>query len=87
MDGNTNMDENYVLSPLMGIFYRTTAPGEPPLVEVGQTINASDIVCVIESMKVFTELRCEYSGVVKEILVENEEMVMKKQVLIVIERK
>jgi len=82
------MDDNIyeVVSPLMGIFYRTTAPGKPPLVEVGKKVSASDIACVIESMKVFTELRCEYSGIVKEILVENEEPVMKKQALIVIEK-
>jgi acetyl-CoA carboxylase biotin carboxyl carrier protein len=75
-----------VASPVMGTFYFASAPGQPPLIEVGQKINASDIVCVIESMKIFTEIRSEYSGVVKEILVENEEPVMKKQELIIIEK-
>ncbi len=75
-----------VASPVMGTFYRTSAPGQPPLVEVGQKISASDIVCVIESMKIFTEIRSEYAGVVKEILVENEEPVMKRQELIIIEK-
>lgn len=76
-----------VTAPVMGTFYRASAPGGHPLVEVGHKVKASDILCVIESMKIFTELRSEYSGVVKEILVENEEPVMKKQTLIVIEKK
>lgn len=80
-------DKKYeVPSPLMGTFYRASAPGNPPLAEVGQKIKASDILCVIESMKIFTELRSEYSGIVKEILVENEDPVMKKQVLMIIEK-
>lgn len=75
-----------VKSPLMGTFYRASAPGEPPLVEIGQKVNASDVVCVIESMKIFTEIRSEYSGVIKEILAENEDMAMKNQTLITIEK-
>ena len=75
-----------VTSPIMGTFYRSSAPGEPALVEVGQKVKASDIVCVIESMKIFTELRSEYSGTVKEIKAENEEPVMKKQVVMIIEK-
>ena len=72
-------------SPVMGTFYRSTAPGEKFLVEEEQKINASDIVCMIESMKIFTELRSEHSGIVKKILVENEDPVMKNQALIEIE--
>ena len=80
-------DKIYIItSPVMGTFYRASAPDKPPLARVGQKIKASDIVCVIESMKIFTELRSEYSGMVKEILVENEEPVMKKQPLIIIEK-
>jgi biotin carboxyl carrier protein len=80
-------DKTYeVLSPVMGTFYRASAPDNPPLVEVGQKIKASDMLCVIESMKIFTELRSEYGGVVKDILVENEDPVMKKQALMIIEK-
>lgn len=75
-----------VVAPLMGTFYRSSAPGEPSLIEVGQKIAAEDIVCVIESMKIFTELRSEFAGTIKEILAENEEMVMKNQPLIIIEK-
>ncbi|MCF6248962.1 MAG: hypothetical protein L3J69_16630 [Desulfobacula sp.] len=74
-----------VTSPVMGIFYKASSPVEKSLVETGQKINTSDIVCMIESMKIFTELRSEKSGIVKKILVENEEPVMKNQALIEIE--
>ncbi len=75
----------FVKSPLMGTFYRSPSPGEKPFVEAGQRVNASDVVCVIESMKVFTELRADRAGVVKRILVENEALVMKNQDLMEIE--
>ena len=74
-----------IKSPLMGTFYRASAPGEKPFVEVGQRVDADDVVCVIESMKIFTELRADKAGTVKRILVENEDAVMKKQDLIEIE--
>jgi len=74
-----------VTSPVMGTFYRASAPGEKPLVEVGQKINASDVVCMIESMKIFTELRADQGGTVIKILVDDEEPVMKNQELIEIE--
>jgi len=79
-------DKIYTLtSPVMGTFYRSSAPGEPSLVEEGQAVTTSDILCVIESMKIFTELRSEHSGIIKKIRVENEDMVMKNQPLIEIE--
>ena len=74
-----------VKSPVMGTFYRASAPGEKPLVEVGQRVNASDLVCMIESMKIFTELRAGQAGIVKKFLVEDEDPVMKNQELIEIE--
>ncbi|MBU0969417.1 MAG: hypothetical protein KKC20_02165 [Proteobacteria bacterium] len=81
------MDEkNHIItSPVMGTFYRSSAPGGAVLVEEGQTITPADIVCVIESMKIFTELRCEHPGIVRRFLVENEDPVMKNQALIEIE--
>jgi len=79
-------DKTYTItSPVMGTFYRSSAPGEKFLVEEGQAITPSDIICVIESMKIFTELCSEQAGIVKKILVENEDPVMKNQALIEIE--
>lgn len=81
-------DTAYTLkSPVMGTFYRASSPGGPALAEVGQEVKESDVLCVIESMKIFTELRSEVSGTVKEILVENEEPVMKNQDIMIIEKK
>ena len=74
-----------ITSPLMGTFYKASAPGEKPLVEVGQKINANDVVCVIESMKIFTELRGDHGGTVVKILVDDEDPVMKNQELMEIE--
>jgi len=74
-----------ITSPLMGTFYKASAPGEKPLVEVGQKVKPSDVVCVIESMKIFTELRADRGGTVIKILVDDEEPVMKNQELIEIE--
>jgi len=74
-----------ITSPIMGIFYRSSTPEENSYVEVDQKVNASDVVCLIESMKVFTKLRADRDGTVKKILVENEETVMKNQDLIEIE--
>ena len=74
-----------VKSPVMGTFYRASAPGAKPLVELGQRVNASDLVFMIESMKIFTELRADQAGIVKKFLVEDEEPVMKNQELIEIE--
>lgn len=71
-----------ITSPVMGTFYRSAAPGEPALVERGQKVNEGDMVCVIESMKIFTELRSDKSGTVENILVENEDAVMKNQAII-----
>mgnify|MGYP001552972590 CR=1 FL=1 len=74
-----------VVSPLMGTFYRSPDPDADPFVRVGQTVNPGDVVCVIESMKIFTELRTEKAGTIKSILVEDEDAVMKNQALIEIE--
>ena len=59
-----------IISPVMGTFYRASAPGEKPLVEVGQKVDAADVVCMIESMKIFTELRADQPRTVKKILVD-----------------
>lgn len=66
----------------MGTFYQAAGPDEPPLVSVGRSVSVGDVVCIIESMKIFTELRAEKAGTVSAILAENEDAVMKGQALI-----
>ncbi len=64
-------DLQAVTAPMVGTFYRSSAPGEAPFVEVGTRISAGQPVCILEAMKLMNELECEFSGEVVEILVEN----------------
>ena len=60
-----------VRSPMVGTFYRASAPGAKDFVEVGQSISAGDTVCIIEAMKLLNEIESDQGGVIKAILVEN----------------
>ncbi|MBQ7757120.1 MAG: biotin/lipoyl-binding protein, partial [Oscillospiraceae bacterium] len=62
---------NVVKSPIVGTFYSAPAPDKAPFVTVGQQVNKGDVLFIIESMKVMSEVQSEFSGVVKEILVNN----------------
>ena len=77
--------EGHVLkSPMVGTYYRASTPGGKPFVEVGQTVNEGDTVCIIEAMKLLNEIECDKAGVIKEILVENGQAVEYGQPLFVI---
>lgn len=73
-----------ITSPMVGTFYRASAPGEAPLVEKGDRISNGHVVCIIEAMKLMNEIEAETSGQVMEILVENGEPVEYGQTLILI---
>jgi acetyl-CoA carboxylase biotin carboxyl carrier protein len=60
-----------VKSPMVGTFYRASAPGAKPFVEIGQSVNAGDTLCIIEAMKLLNEIEADQGGVVKTVLVEN----------------
>ena len=62
---------NSVLAPMAGTFYRAPSPEAPPYVEVGQSVSAGDVLCIIESMKMMHEIRAANSGTVESVLVEN----------------
>lgn len=64
-----------VKSPMVGTFYRSPAPDEPPFVEVGDRIRVGQTLCIIEAMKLMNEIEAEISGEVMEILVPNTESV------------
>ncbi|MBQ8171841.1 MAG: acetyl-CoA carboxylase biotin carboxyl carrier protein [Oscillospiraceae bacterium] len=66
---------NIVTSPIVGTFYAAPSPDKAPFVKVGDTVNAGDVVCIIESMKLMNEINCEFSGRVAEIYVNNGEPV------------
>jgi acetyl-CoA carboxylase biotin carboxyl carrier protein len=60
-----------VTSPMVGTFYRSSAPEAPPFVDVGQEVNEDTVVCIIEAMKVMNEIKAEVSGVIAEVVAEN----------------
>jgi acetyl-CoA carboxylase biotin carboxyl carrier protein len=64
-------DLQAITAPMVGTFYRSPAPGEPPFVEVGARVTAGQPVCILEAMKLMNELEAEISGDVVEILVDN----------------
>lgn len=74
-----------VKSPMVGTFYRSSAPGSPPYVEVGSIVKDGDTLCIIEAMKLLNEIDADASGVIKQILVENGQPVEYGQPLFLIE--
>lgn len=70
--GNSD-DANLVAieSPMVGTFYSASGPDKPPLVAVGATIDSESVVCLIEAMKIFNEIKAERSGTVAKVLVKN----------------
>ena len=58
---------NVITSPIVGTFYAAPSPETPAFVKVGDTVNAGDVVCIIESMKLMNEINSEFSGRVAEI--------------------
>jgi len=72
-------------SPMVGTFYRASAPTAPPFVEEGQSVQAGDTVCIIEAMKILNQIEADVSGTVKAILVENGAPVEFGEPLMVIE--
>jgi acetyl-CoA carboxylase biotin carboxyl carrier protein len=73
-----------VKSPMVGTFYRAGAPGAKSFVEVGDTVQAGDPLCIIEAMKLMNEIEADKAGVVKAILAENGQPVEYGQPLVVI---
>ena len=73
-----------IKSPIIGTFYRKSAPDKPPFVEVGDTIKEGDVLCVIEAMKLFNEIESELSGTIVKILVDDASPVEFDQPLFVI---
>ena len=73
-----------VKSPMVGTFYRSSAPGAAAFVEVGQTVKEGDTLCIIEAMKLLNEIDADKAGTITQILVENGQPVEYGQPLFVI---
>jgi len=74
-----------VKAPMVGTFYRAPNPEAKPYIEIGQTVEIGQVVCIIEAMKLMNEIKSEVKGKVVEILVENARSVEYGQVLFMIE--
>lgn len=78
--------KDVIKSPLMGIFFRGSTPSAPPFVKEGAQVAKGDVICLIEAMKVFNEVRAEFPCIVKKVLVENGKPIKQGDALFAIER-
>ncbi len=61
----------YVASPMVGTYYSSSSPDDPPFVSEGDTVKKGDVLCIVEAMKVMNEVKAEVEGTVSKILIEN----------------
>ncbi|PKF49311.1 acetyl-CoA carboxylase biotin carboxyl carrier protein [Enterovibrio nigricans] len=74
-----------VLSPMVGTFYRSPSPESKVFIEVGQSVNVGDTLCIVEAMKMMNQIQSDKAGVVKAILCEDGQTVEFDEALIIIE--
>ena len=67
--GTKPKGQNAIISPIVGTFYRSPSPEEPPYVEVGDDVKEGDTVCIVEAMKVMNEVKAQQDGKITEICV------------------
>jgi len=72
-------------SPMVGTFYRSSTPTSKAFVEIGQSVNKGDTICIIEAMKIMNQIEAEISGTVRAVLVEDGQPVEYGEPLIVID--
>jgi len=74
-----------VRSPIVGTFYRSSSPENPPFAKVGDTIAKGDVVCIVEAMKLFNEIESEVSGTIVQVMVEDAQPIEYDQVLFLVD--
>jgi len=74
-----------VRSPMVGTFYASASPDAPSFAIVGQHVNAGDTLCIVEAMKMMNQIEADKSGVIKEVLAQNEDAIEFDQPLFIIE--
>jgi len=74
-----------IKSPMIGTFYRSSGPGKPPFVGVGDEIKPGQIICIVEAMKLFNEIESEVSGRIVKVLVDDATPVEYDQPLFLVE--
>lgn len=78
------LEGQQILSPMVGTFYASPAPGKEPFVKIGDKVKKGQTLCIVEAMKLMNEIESEYDGEIIDIIVENEEMVEYGQPLFLI---
>ncbi len=68
-------NETYIRSPMVGTFYASPDPESPAFVSVGDSVSPDTVVCLVEAMKVFNEIKAEVSGRITQVLVSNAQAV------------
>lgn len=77
--------EGHILrSPMVGTFYRSPSPGAKAFVEEGQSVNAGDVLCIVEAMKMMNQIEADKDGVIQSVLLKDGEPVEFDQPLVTI---
>lgn len=71
-----------VVAPLTGVFYTASSPAADPFIKVGDAVHAGQVVCIVEAMKVFNEIKSEAAGIVAAIVAQNGQLVQKGDALV-----
>jgi acetyl-CoA carboxylase biotin carboxyl carrier protein len=71
-----------IVAPLTGVFYSSPSPTSASFVQVGDPVNVGQVVCILEAMKVFNEIKSEVSGIVAALVPKNGQLVQKGDALI-----
>ncbi len=80
-----NSNRKEIKSPMVGTFYRTPSPEAPSFIEIGQTVEVGQVVCIVEAMKLMNEIKSEVKGKVVDIPVDNAQPVEFGQTLFTVE--
>jgi len=84
VESNVEIQGNIVKSPLVGVFYSSSSPDIDAFVKVGDRVCVGQTLGIVEAMKLMNEIECDYDGIVKQILIKNEDIVEYGQSLFII---
>ncbi len=76
-----------IKSPMVGTFYRAPAPDAEPFIDVGQGVSVGQTVCIVEAMKLMNEIGSDFSGIIRQVYIENAQPVEYGQPLFAVETK
>ena len=65
------IEGHQICAPMVGTLYLAASPDTPPFIQVGQTVNVGDTLCIIEAMKMFNEIEADKAGTIRSILIDN----------------